>query len=112
VAAGGVFGEDLPTNDRPLFLNVIRGKNVTFHQFTSVKEIMKESVLLVDNQLGREFTIDGIDGVVLSMGNAPSNALYHALEGKVSELHRIGDCVAPRRIEHAHFEGHKLGREL
>ncbi len=112
VAAGGVFGEDLPTNDRPLFLNVIRGKDVTFHQFTTVKEILKESVLLVDNQRGRELTIDGIDGVVLSMGNAPRNALYHALEGKVGELHRIGDCVTPRRIEHAHFEGHKLGREL
>ena len=112
VATGTLFAEDMTSNDRPVFLANMRGKNVSFYQLTTVKEIRANAVSLLDGQSGREFTIDGVDGVVLSMGNAPVNALYYALEGKVSELYRIGDCVSPRRVEHAHFEGHKVARAL
>jgi hypothetical protein len=34
------------------------------------------------------------------------------LKGKVPELYRIGDCVAPRKVDMAIWEGHKLGREI
>ena len=34
------------------------------------------------------------------------------LKGKVKELYRIGDCVAPRKVDMAIWEGHKLGREI
>jgi dimethylamine/trimethylamine dehydrogenase len=30
----------------------------------------------------------------------------------IAELHRIGDCVAPRLLAEATFEGHRLGRRL
>jgi hypothetical protein len=42
----------------------------------------------------------------------PRNALYYALKDRVSELYRVGDCVTPRKVEHAHFEGHKIAREI
>ena len=31
---------------------------------------------------------------------------------KVRELYRIGDCVAPRKVDMAIWEGHKVGREI
>ena len=40
------------------------------------------------------------------------DALYHALKGKVPELHRIGDCVQPRRVMEAIWEGFTVGREV
>jgi hypothetical protein len=30
----------------------------------------------------------------------------------VENLHRIGDCVAPRKLDHAIYEGYLAGREL
>lgn len=54
----------------------------------------------------------GYDSVVLAMGQAVDDDLYFALKGKVRELHRIGDCVAPRKVDMAIWEGHKLGREI
>ncbi len=52
------------------------------------------------------------DAVILAMGQRAEDGLYHQLKGKVKELHRIGDCVAPRKVDMAIWDGHKLGREL
>ena len=38
--------------------------------------------------------------------------LYRRLKGEVKELYRIGDCLAPRTIEMAVFEGWKIGEKL
>jgi hypothetical protein len=46
------------------------------------------------------------------MGNQVNDELYFALKGKVNELHRVGDCVAPRKVDMAILEGHALGRTL
>lgn len=53
-----------------------------------------------------------VDSVVLVMGKRPNQTLYAALKGKVKELHRVGDCVTPRKITDAIYEGNILGREL
>ncbi len=108
----GVFAVDMLYNDRPFFLQSLRGKDISFHQFTGIKEILETSVVAMDHQMGREFTIADVDAVVLSVGNVPRNALYYALKDRVSELYRVGDCVTPRKVEHAHFEGHKIAREI
>jgi hypothetical protein len=35
-----------------------------------------------------------------------------ALKGHVPSLFRIGDCVAPRRIEQAILEGRQVGEQV
>jgi mycofactocin system FadH/OYE family oxidoreductase 2 len=52
------------------------------------------------------------DCIVLAMGQRVDDSLYMGLKGKVPELYRIGDCVAPRKVDMAIWEGHKLGREI
>lgn len=52
------------------------------------------------------------DSVVLAVNQEADDSLYKALKGKVKELHRIGDCVAPRKVDMAIWDGHKVGREL
>jgi 2,4-dienoyl-CoA reductase-like NADH-dependent reductase (Old Yellow Enzyme family) len=112
MAVGGVFATDMILNDRPIFTESLQGKDVTFHQFTTLVAIRAGSVRAREGQTGREFDVDGVDAVVLSLGNVAANALYYALRDTAPELYRIGDCMAPRRIEHAHFEGHRVGRQL
>ena len=46
------------------------------------------------------------------MGNDADEALYFALKGRVRELHRIGDCVAPRRADSAIYEGYMIGKRI
>jgi mycofactocin system FadH/OYE family oxidoreductase 2 len=53
-----------------------------------------------------------VDTVVLAMGQRVEDSLYFSLKGKVKELYRIGDAVAPRKADMAIWEGHKLGREI
>ena len=36
--------------------------------------------------------------VVFATGMSPNNELSKKLQGKVSELYRVGDCVQPRKI--------------
>jgi len=52
------------------------------------------------------------DAVVLSLGRAAESALYEALQGRMPEVHRAGDCVAPRSIEAVIYEGEALGRQI
>jgi hypothetical protein len=52
------------------------------------------------------------DSIVLAMGQKADDELYMSLKGKVKELYRVGDSVAPRKVDMAIWEGHKIGREI
>jgi NADPH-dependent 2,4-dienoyl-CoA reductase/sulfur reductase-like enzyme len=61
---------------------------------------------------GAEAVIEGIDTVVLATGPRANDRLYFELKGKLANVHRIGDCLAPRKLDHAIYEGELAGREL
>jgi dimethylamine/trimethylamine dehydrogenase len=51
-------------------------------------------------------------GVVLVTQRVSDDALYHELDGRRAAVFRIGDCVAPRLLSEAVFDGHRLAREI
>ncbi|MGI9117743.1 MAG: NAD(P)-binding protein [Gaiellales bacterium] len=51
------------------------------------------------------------DSVVVT-GQKPDDALYLALKGQRGNVHRAGDAVACRKLDHAIYEGYLAGREL
>ena len=61
-----------------------------------------------------------VDGVVLVTQRLSDDALYRELAGDpaaleaagIEAVYRIGDCVAPRLIADAIFDGHRLAREI
>jgi 2,4-dienoyl-CoA reductase-like NADH-dependent reductase (Old Yellow Enzyme family) len=112
VSTFAAFAADILYNDRPSFTELMHRSDVTFLTPVRVKEITDRRVVGTDTQTGRPVAVDDVDAVVLSVGQVPINALFYELQGRGVEVHRIGDCVTPRRVEHAHFEGHKVGREL
>ena len=107
-----LFGAELIVIDRPLFNRALNGKDVTFYTSSVVRRITADTVVAYHAISGKEFSIDGLDAVVVSVQAQANDGLYRALKGRVSDLHRIGDCLAPRGVTQAVFEGHKLGREL
>ncbi len=52
------------------------------------------------------------DSIVLSTGACPNQELYEKLSGKVAEIHLAGDCVQPRRIIEAIYEGFVAGQKI
>jgi len=87
-------------------------KGVTFTPFTGVWEIEQHSVEVYDVVSWQPRTIDGIDTVVFAAGGVADDALLCALEGRVPELHAIGDCYQARDIEVAVVDGHRVARVL
>jgi dimethylamine/trimethylamine dehydrogenase len=61
-----------------------------------------------------------VDAVVLVTQRCSVDGLYHALRDDpgareaagITGLFRVGDCVSPRMIADAIFDGHRLGREI
>jgi mycofactocin system FadH/OYE family oxidoreductase 2 len=53
-----------------------------------------------------------IDWIVLAVPNRPDDGLYFALKQAEFDVHRIGDCVAPRLAHAAVIEGHRIGVAL
>jgi dimethylamine/trimethylamine dehydrogenase len=78
-----------------------------------------EGVAHAQNEFAEPVEI-AADGVVLCTQRRSDEALYLELAGDrdallasgISRLYRIGDCVAPRMVIEATFEGHRLAREI
>ena len=75
------------------------------------REITADGVVLIDKKEGHEQTLKA-DTVVLARGLIVDNKLYDELEGKVPELHMIGDSIKPRRIWEAMHDGFHIAREI
>lgn len=56
--------------------------------------------------------IEGVDAVVLVTGSQANEELYMALKDRVKEIYRIGDCVAPRTVDRAIYDGYLVGRSI
>jgi hypothetical protein len=61
---------------------------------------------------GRADEIRGADSVVLACGGVADDALYHELDGRVPELHVLGDAYAPRRLIFATRQAYALAKAL
>ena len=87
-------------------------KGVTFTPDIVVLEIQDTLVKCLNAYSNEMIDFSGYDMIVLAAGNVSRDRLYFDLKGKVKELYRIGDCVAPRKTDMAILEGHRIGRLL
>jgi 2,4-dienoyl-CoA reductase-like NADH-dependent reductase (Old Yellow Enzyme family) len=84
------------------------GMQITADHF--VAGIGPDSVTIVNNYSGVAQTLAPVDAVILATPTQANDRLYHEVCGVVAGCYRIGDCVAPRRVENAILEGHRVGR--
>jgi mycofactocin system FadH/OYE family oxidoreductase 2 len=87
-------------------------KGVNFFSDLRVQEIQGTAVKAVNIYSNEVQCFEGYDTVVVVTPNRPNDALYFNLKNKMKEIFRIGDCVAPRKIDMAILEGNKVGRIL
>jgi mycofactocin system FadH/OYE family oxidoreductase 2 len=107
------IGSELgPSQDAYLAHQRLARKGVTFTPDFAVTEIQGTAVKGLNYYNNEWRTFEGFDTVVYAMGSRADDALYRALKGKVRELYRVGDCVAPRKIDMAVLEGDKVARMI
>lgn len=94
-------------------------QGVTFITDVDILEIDLNKVKARDIYTNEPIFFDGYDTIVLDVGNQADDALYKAVKelkkthkGRIEELYRIGDCVAPRGIDMAIIEGRVVGERL
>lgn len=106
-------GQDLGvTLDLETWYRRARQLNITCTPNHSVLSISEGVVTAIHNYSGQMVTFDRADTVVLAVHRRANCDLYTGLKGRVQELHRIGDCVAPRRAHAAILEGELAGRAI
>jgi len=74
---------------------------------TELIEVTGQGVLVNAGGTRRELKADS---VVLAVGFKPESTLRDELEGKVPDLFAVGDCVKPRKIINAVWEGFHASR--
>ena len=104
---GGSLG---PLQDLHLTRQRLARKGVTFTPDIAVLEIQGTLVKGLHVYSNEIVVFDQQDTVVLAAGSVADDGLYFKLKGKVKELYRVGDCVAPRKTDMAIEEGHHVGR--
>ncbi len=105
-------GRDLvATHDLVLWKQRVLSYGVTMIPHATVIRIEPGKVIVVDRFAEGERELPA-DVVVLGTYERPSQELYKTLKDRVPHLFRIGDCVAPRRIEQAILEGRRVGERV
>lgn len=101
-----------PIGELNLMRQRLLQKGVVFTQEVQVEEIGPDKVIAREKYSNQLINFEGHDTVVVDAGNVVLDNLYQQLKGKVKELYRVGDAVAPRNIEMAILEGRAVGEKL
>lgn len=101
-----------PLQDLFLARQRLAKRGVTCTPDIAVLEIQGTLVKGLNVYSNEMIDFEGYDTIVLAAGNVADDRLYFALKGKVKDVYRIGDCVAPRKTDMAIVEGHRVGRLL
>ncbi len=101
-----------PIGELNLMRQRLLQKGVVFFQETEVVDVGPHKVVARDIYSRLPVIFEGFDTVVIDAENVAEDSLYRELKGKVKELHRVGDAVAPRGIEMAILEGSAVGNNL
>jgi len=106
-----LFPGTMTTLDMPHVYGRLLGKGLSYRLNSWARSIDGNDVSIFNLYTGAGESLTA-DTVVLVTGQKANDELYFALKGTIHDLHRIGDCLAPRKLDHAIYEGELAGREL
>lgn len=73
-------------------------KHVRLSVMTGVSAIRDGTIFAFHPPHGAEWPVEAVDTLVLAGGTRSNDTLWRRLQGKVKELHAVGDCLAPARL--------------
>ena len=102
------IARDMCTPNRMHLLQLLKDEKVDILTESNVLEIKDEGVVIADKSGKR--SILSADTVVLALGLKSSDQLSETIRDKVPEVYAIGDCVEPRKVTNAIWEGFRTAR--
>jgi len=99
---------DIFAANRMHLLKLLTDTNVKILTETSIAEIMDDSVVITSKH-GNGSKLEN-DTVVLALGLKSNRGLEETLKDTVPEIRVIGDCVEPRKVINAIWEGFRFAR--
>src|SRR5256886_3297702 len=85
-----------------------RGVRLTANHFLA--GLGPNSATIMNNYTGQPRQIEQVALAVMATPQTADDALYRQLQGKVKQLYRVGDCVAPRRVGKPILHGERGAR--
>jgi 2,4-dienoyl-CoA reductase (NADPH2) len=103
------IGRDIGMSTKWVVMKNIKRLGINVVDQAGVKEVNDQGVLI--EREGQQ-TLLPADSVVLAVGARSVNGLAGELQGKIQELHVIGDALTPRKITEAIREGFDLAVKI
>ena len=101
------------TGEAPDMLRLLRRLGVALVTGRLVDRIESGRATTVDSFFGDDHVPHEAASVILVTQRVSNDGLFRELQRDgVRPLYRIGDCVAPRLLADAIFDGHRLAREI
>jgi len=109
----GAFCQDTGTRVRWLLMERIEKDPKIERRLKTTVERINDASIVVQTE-GKTEEIEGVDMVVLAFGKMSNNELGDELkrESRVSEIYTVGDCVIPRKMTEAIYEGSVVGHKI
>jgi len=96
------------STNRVYLLKLLGDAMVDILTDTKVLEITEKGVAIAGKHDNRDILV--ADTVVIALGLKSNELLFNALKDKLPEVYTIGDCVEPRKVINAIWEGFRIGR--
>jgi 2-enoate reductase len=91
-------------------INKLNQRAVMIVTGASIEEVDINNIQIKESNGNTRTAI--VDMIILATGSLSNQNLFHKLEGKIPDLHLIGDAVKPRRIKEAIKEGYAIACKL
>ena len=105
------MASDMEPLNRKGLMDSLIDKGVTMMTERNVVEFSDRQVVTTDSK-GSDRQFIETDWVIVAVGSKPVQTLKNVLAGKPVELYTVGDCVEPRRIMDAIYEGSLVARKI
>jgi pyruvate/2-oxoglutarate dehydrogenase complex dihydrolipoamide dehydrogenase (E3) component len=109
------IGVDVPAISLPALITRLKRAGVRIHTSARVVQLAQSQLTLEDVHTLERSSVSGIDEIVLSGCRRAEDSLLTQLKLLPSgewRLVAIGDCLAPRDIASAIWDGHRAGLEI
>jgi pyruvate/2-oxoglutarate dehydrogenase complex dihydrolipoamide dehydrogenase (E3) component len=100
---------DIPVTTRSAVVENLKKAGIRTEVSTRAVEFTEEGVVV---ERDAEKSVIRAEAVVLAVGQKPKQDLAEKLEGRVKEIHVVGDCAGVRRMRDAIHEGARAGLEI
>ena len=112
VTTEAMVGSFLGATTLPPVLQRLYSKGARIHGHRRVAEIQSGLAICHNVWSEQEEELGPYDSFVYAYGGRALDELSEALAEHVPRVELIGDCFAPRTLQHAMLEGHQLAREI